>query len=390
MNLSQKRIESYQRPIRICIEGNIAAGKSTFLNVLGKELDFVVVPEPVERWQNVTDCKGKNGGNVLDIYYKDPKRWGFTFQTFALQSLAEAASAVQTLPHRTSGLSLKFPSAKGISVVEAEEEEELDDDRATGPSPKRARRNPVSNDPPVYFFERSIYSYRYCFAKNCYEQGSFNDTEYNIYCDCHEFMAQQIDGLKPDGFIYLQASPETCHQRLKIRSRGEEAGVSLSYLSSIHAKHESWLEKKELTDTIAKQIRDVPVLTLDVNKDFEHDMVQRTALVRKVREWIKARQQAKEEVGSPMEEERRGGEIKSDEEGEEVSGAAATSMMMMKTVTSKLQQLQQQQSDESSQDEDATTTTSSAAATSSSSTSDEVDSEIVEPSLMCPLLGDSS
>ena len=43
---------SERRTIRISIEGNIAAGKSTFLKILSQQdMDFIVVPEPVQKWQ---------------------------------------------------------------------------------------------------------------------------------------------------------------------------------------------------------------------------------------------------------------------------------------------------------------------------------------------------
>ncbi|CAN0497887.1 unnamed protein product, partial [Rangifer tarandus platyrhynchus] len=39
---------------KISIEGNIAAGKSTFVNILKQVCeDWEVVPEPVARWCNV-------------------------------------------------------------------------------------------------------------------------------------------------------------------------------------------------------------------------------------------------------------------------------------------------------------------------------------------------
>ena len=50
-----------------------------------------------------------------------------------------------------------------------------------------------------------------------------------------------FEGLVPDGFIYLAASPETCLRRLTFRGRDEEVGVSLQYLDNLHAKHEEWL-----------------------------------------------------------------------------------------------------------------------------------------------------
>lgn len=42
------------RTIRVAVEGNIAAGKSTFLNMLTAEFgDVSIVQEPVSKWQNV-------------------------------------------------------------------------------------------------------------------------------------------------------------------------------------------------------------------------------------------------------------------------------------------------------------------------------------------------
>jgi deoxyadenosine/deoxycytidine kinase len=65
------------RSLVLTIEGNIGAGKSTFLKTLNDNLkgDFDFVPENVSSWQNVAN----SGINVFDMMYKDPKRWGFIF-----------------------------------------------------------------------------------------------------------------------------------------------------------------------------------------------------------------------------------------------------------------------------------------------------------------------
>ena len=71
--------------ITLCVEGNIGAGKSTYLDMVmeGSKSDcsrvhemVEVVPEPVEMWQNV------NGGNLLELFYENPKRYAFTFQQY--------------------------------------------------------------------------------------------------------------------------------------------------------------------------------------------------------------------------------------------------------------------------------------------------------------------
>lgn len=78
--------------LRLAIEGNIAAGKSTFLQILAKELNFLVVPEPLSKWQSVNadtesfSFSQKSGGNLLEMFYSDAKRWAYTFQSYAFLS----------------------------------------------------------------------------------------------------------------------------------------------------------------------------------------------------------------------------------------------------------------------------------------------------------------
>lgn len=65
--------------------------------------------------------------------------------------------------------------------------------------------------------------------------------EISIYDSWFDPVVSSLPGLIPDGFIYLRASPDTCHKRMKSRKRAEEGGVTLDYLRDLHEKHESWL-----------------------------------------------------------------------------------------------------------------------------------------------------
>lgn len=210
MVLREQQTQNY-----FIVEGNIGAGKSTFLEVIKKYLNVQVVREPHAKWQQV-------GGehNLLDAFYKDMPRWAYTFQTYAFVS----------------------------RVIEQQE---------------HAKSNPYS----IQVLERSVFSDRYCFAKNAYESGNMNALEWKLY---QEWFNWLVDGYipKPAGFIYLQVDPAVCYERLRKRNRSEEETVALAYIQQLHAYHEQWLIRKEL---VAENLRDIPVLTLTCDRDFEHD-----------------------------------------------------------------------------------------------------------------------
>ncbi|KAM9330520.1 deoxycytidine kinase [Gastrophryne carolinensis] len=233
---------------RISIEGNIAVGKSTFVNLLKKcNEDWEVVPEPIARWCNVQSSQDefqelttsqKSGGNLLQMMYEKPERWSFTFQSYACLSRIRAQ--------------LKAFSGK---LREAEN--------------------------PVLFFERSVYSDRYIFASNLYEAECMNETEWTVYQDWHDWMNSQFCGdLELDGIIYLRAVPKNCLGRIHTRGREEEQGIPMEYLEKLHYKHESWLHHRSLK-TDFPYLQDIPILTLDVNDDFKHDKQKQGCLIEK-------------------------------------------------------------------------------------------------------------
>lgn len=200
------------------IEGNIGAGKSTFLSLIEQELPVQVVYEPHQKWQNVG-----GGDNLLEKFYADTSRWAYTFQSYAFIT----------------------------RIMEQME---------------KAKENKYGTQ----VLERSVYSDRYCFAKNCFERGTMSSLEWKLYQEWFEWLIVNY-APKPTGFIYLKTEPEICFSRLTKRAREEEVGVSLEYLQSLHNKHESWLLDKH---EVASYLHDVPVLILDCNKEFEDDKEQ--------------------------------------------------------------------------------------------------------------------
>ncbi|XP_053444284.1 deoxyguanosine kinase, mitochondrial isoform X5 [Nycticebus coucang] len=80
-------------PRRLSIEGNIAVGKSTFVKLLTKTYpEWHIATEPVATWQNIQALGTQKGsatqsiGNLLDMMYREPARWSYTFQTVSFMS----------------------------------------------------------------------------------------------------------------------------------------------------------------------------------------------------------------------------------------------------------------------------------------------------------------
>ncbi|CAH2276716.1 deoxycytidine kinase-like [Pelobates cultripes] len=242
-----------KRSKKISIEGNIAAGKSTFVRMLEKASDeWEVVPEPIAKWCNVQSTEDeheelstsqKSGGNLLQMLYDNPSRWAYTFQTYACLSRVRA-------------------QLKPIS-----------------PKLREA-------DHPVQFFERSVYSDRYVFASSLFESGSINETEWAIYQDWHAWLLNSFEGeIELDGIIYIRATPDKCMDRLHLRGREEEQGIELDYLESLHYKHEKWLYDRTMHVDF-ESLHHTPILVLDVNEDFKNDKIRQEALLDKVKEFL--------------------------------------------------------------------------------------------------------
>lgn len=201
----------------ISFEGNIAAGKSTILSILNSLEEVEVAPEPITQWQcvprapddPVADASGETM-DILDCFYKEPRRWAMTFQMYAFAS---------RLRHQ--------------------------------------QQRPARPDTRYLFMERSMESDKRIFAKNCRAQGLMSAVEYSIYCDLHAHWTANVRPL--DAIVYLSTPPETCFERLLSRHREEELGVDRSYLEALHERHQEWL----LGET------DAPVFVIDNSRPLD-------------------------------------------------------------------------------------------------------------------------
>lgn len=196
------------------IEGNIGAGKSTFLKLLSTHIPEVSIAlEPLQNWQSE-----HAGQSLLTNFYQAPERWAYTMETWAL----------------------------------------------TCRVPEHIKDQAHTETPLVV--ERSIYSGHYCFALNGYMTGFMTDLEWDLYSRFFESMTKACHA--PQGFIYMHVDPVIALERIKKRNRTGESTIPLDYLQAIDARHQEFLITKKHT---IPQLKDVPVLLLDCSADFERN-----------------------------------------------------------------------------------------------------------------------
>ena len=217
----------------IYIEGNIGTGKSTFVELLTRYISNFkaegrfspkLIQEPVDDWMNTFDSDGKN---ILEKFYEDQDRWSFTFQ---MNSFISRAHRIQETREKIT-----------------RETESIEDYRRE----------------PLMLVERSIYTDRHCFAKNCHESGKMTQLEYDIYCRWNDWLSDKF-ALRPKAYIYLRCPPEENVVRIANRSREGECGIPIEYLRKLHDLHDGWM---------AEEKRTIPVFTIDAMRNFKDEHV---------------------------------------------------------------------------------------------------------------------
>ena len=176
-NLKGKQIYS--------IEGNIGAGKTTILNIIGKTFkDVSFVEEPILKWQNL------GGENLLEKFYKDPERWCYSFEFYSMLTKVEEL--------------IKASNTKKSIII----------------------------------IERSLLSNK-IFIDISKKMNKLNEMEYGMLINTWNFYMQNIYP-QIKGIIYLKTPIDVCVQRIILRNRNEENSVDKNYLKLLHDKFEEF------------------------------------------------------------------------------------------------------------------------------------------------------
>jgi len=177
----QSAIEKIKIKKIYALEGNIGAGKTTLLKIISNNFkDIEFVEEPVNQWQNL------GGMNLLDSFYKDPKRWGFSFEFYSMLTKIKALL------------------------------------------------NAANSDKPIIIIERSILSNK-VFMDISKKLGKLDKMEYHMLLNTYKFYEEHVYP-QLSGIIYLDTPVNECIKRITKRNRGEECTIEKSYLEILKNK----------------------------------------------------------------------------------------------------------------------------------------------------------
>lgn len=203
-------------PLFIGIAGMIGAGKSTLAEALGSHLGIDVYHEPVADNEYLAD------------FYKDTARYAFATQIYLLNRRFQQHQEIIW---------------RGRSAVQ---------------------------DRTIY--EDSI------FAKMLVGLGLMEERDYRTYAQLFRHMSHFM--CRPNVIVYLDVKPERSMERIQMRGRDVESGISEQYLRALYQGYEEFL---------AEIGRLIPVIRVDYDrfgtaeemaevilKEYEsHDFVRR-------------------------------------------------------------------------------------------------------------------
>ena len=195
----------------ISLEGNIGAGKSSFLKILKQNLSDKAefIDEPVDEWLQIKNNKNEN---LLEVFYQDKKRWAYTFQNIAyITRMKRIIDIMQT-------------TSKSI-----------------------------------IFMDRSLEGDLNTFTKMLKEDGDIDNLEWSAYKKWNTMFTDLIGKNIQTRHIYLRCTPEIAYSRISNRARNEENSIPFEYIKQLHLYHDNWL------------LNNTRSYIIDVNKDFVYD-----------------------------------------------------------------------------------------------------------------------
>jgi len=221
-----------KRPKLIVIDGLIGAGKTTFIDLFVEYLrsnskKVAIIKEPVDEWV-------KSG--LLQKFYEDRKRWGYTFQTTAFRSRIM--------------MSIKMYHKHAHEV-------------------------------DYFVTERCVFSDS-IFMNMLVEDGFVTEMEQIEYHKWWNLWYMLMPAV-PDIFIWLRPDVEVCMERIKSRGRAGEENIELQYQQRLHEGYSKIMgSDKVIIDEYV-----VPCCHLNTNDNFRDDPEVQKKLLTQVDNMLK-------------------------------------------------------------------------------------------------------
>lgn len=140
-----------------------------------------------------TELKNEKGHNLLELFYKDKRRWAYTFQTYATLTRFEM-----------------------IQQAVAEHPEKQ-----------------------IFLTERCLETDYEVFTKMLVADGSMDQLEFAAYGRL--FKQLRGDTLPLSAIVHISTPPELCLERINRRGRGGEERIPLEYLKQLSKFQDRWL-----------------------------------------------------------------------------------------------------------------------------------------------------
>lgn len=216
--MGQSDSKSNQKPLVICIDGVISAGKSTFVRLLEERLGNMIgkkitcMYEPADRWTSE---------GVLDQFYKSIND-GTYDMTFPFQ--------LYTFVTRMASIKQEYEANPDVDIV---------------------------------ILERSIFSDRHIFVEMLKDAKMMDERHYNVYKLIWEFLDstwEQVLPTRPNAYVLLDAGIDTCMERIEKRNRPGEDKITSDYQQKLREKHHQFFDMIE-----------EPTFTIDTNINFLDD-----------------------------------------------------------------------------------------------------------------------
>ncbi len=197
----------------IYIEGLIGAGKTTLIkrleeNLTNKKYNVLSIYEPIDEWS-------KNG--IFQLFYSEPTKYAYQFQTFVyVTRIAKIQESINNYikskcrvdeENNESGIN-------NINILETLKNINLD----------------------YVLIERSIFSDKYFFVQNLYDNKMLTQIEFNMYNSWWDMWKCLISYISDPKFIYIKPSIAKTMNRISIRHRNGEV-VEEIYQKNLEEYH---------------------------------------------------------------------------------------------------------------------------------------------------------